>query len=226
MLATPVQVGNMSEFLSWADKNWYALGTLLIELFFLVAAVWFARNILKTLRAFQEQVGALLKLTITATPDERQLASNAAKRFFAESSPDWLAPSETQTAKPPEPIPSDPSRFLVAWRRLAAWMQAPISAPKVRPGRSVIKWLQGSVGTPSSGRKGAGSGLLWRTTSTIGSSANPCCSTADSTAAAPAQTHEHAASSTIGLALAEPSPARTSFDPGVNQALGGRLKPS
>ena len=41
----PAQGGNMSEFISWVQGNWQALGTLLTQLAFLVAGVWFARNI-------------------------------------------------------------------------------------------------------------------------------------------------------------------------------------
>jgi hypothetical protein len=47
-------------------SDWYAAGTFLIQVAFLVSVVWFARNILRTARALQEQIGALLKLSIVA----------------------------------------------------------------------------------------------------------------------------------------------------------------
>ena len=57
----------MNDFSSLPIKDWYALGSLIAQIGFLVAAVWFARNFLRTMRAFQEQIGALLKLSITAS---------------------------------------------------------------------------------------------------------------------------------------------------------------
>ena len=62
----------MNDFSPLVIKDWYALGSLIAQIGFLVAAVWFARNFLRTMRAFQEQIGALLKLSITSTPGERQ----------------------------------------------------------------------------------------------------------------------------------------------------------
>ena len=62
----------MNEFTAWIQSNWYELGTLLSEVVFLAAGIWFARKILRTLRASQEQVGALLKLSVTGAAAERQ----------------------------------------------------------------------------------------------------------------------------------------------------------
>jgi hypothetical protein len=139
------QGGNMNEFSPWTHGNWYALGNLLTQLAFLVAGVWFARNILRIMRAFQEQVGALLKLSINATPAERNSASAVAKGFSAEASPYWLTPSETQTVSLPEPAETGPGRFVAAWHRLSLWLQAPMSTSKVGPWRRVISWLQAPV---------------------------------------------------------------------------------
>jgi hypothetical protein len=137
----------MNEFSPWTQGNWYALGSLLTQLAFLVAGVWFARNILKTMRAFQEQVGALLKLSITATPAERHSSGAGAKHPLADASPYWLTPSETQTASRPEPTESGPGRFAVAWRGLVLWLKAPMSSAEVAPWRRVIRWLQAPAGS-------------------------------------------------------------------------------
>jgi hypothetical protein len=56
----------MSGFISWAQGNWHALGTLLSQLAFLVAGVWFARNILRAMMAFLKQEGTLPQLSIPA----------------------------------------------------------------------------------------------------------------------------------------------------------------
>ena len=135
----------MNEFSPWTQDNWYALGSLLTQLAFLVAGVWFARNILRTMRAFQEQIGALLKLSITAPPAERHTATTVGKGVLSEASPYWLAPSETQAVSLPEPAePTEivPSRFVVAWHRLLLWLQAPMSTSEVAPWRRVVNWLQ------------------------------------------------------------------------------------
>ncbi len=137
----------MSEFSSWTKDNWYALGTLLTQLAFLVAGVWFVRNLLKTMRAFQEQIGALLKLSITAAPAERLLGSTSAKHSLAEASPYWLTPSETQSVSPTEPVEGNRSRLIVAWRHMVLWLRAPMSTADVAPWRRVVRWLQTPAGS-------------------------------------------------------------------------------
>jgi hypothetical protein len=100
----------MSEFNSWTQSDWYAAGTLLIQLAFLISGVWFARNILKTARAYQEQIGALLRLSITGAPAEMHSAEENTKRTFAEVSaasplaevnPFAFTPPETRSVRIP-----------------------------------------------------------------------------------------------------------------------------
>jgi len=91
----------MSEFTDWMQSNWYALGNLLFQFAFLAAAVWFAREMLRTIRASQEQVGALLKLSITGAMTERH-------------SP-LLLPSELSQAR--VPIGLHRRRYLLLARR-------------------------------------------------------------------------------------------------------------
>src|SRR5215470_16103214 len=55
----------MNEITAWMQNNWYSLGSLLGQFAFLAAGVWFAQRILKTIRASQEQFGALLKLSLS-----------------------------------------------------------------------------------------------------------------------------------------------------------------
>jgi hypothetical protein len=56
---------------TWIQSNWYELGNLLSQFAFLAAGIWFARKILRTMRASQEQFGALLKLSMTSSVTER-----------------------------------------------------------------------------------------------------------------------------------------------------------
>ena len=137
----------MSDLTALDQNNWYALVSLVIQLAFLIAGVWFARNLLRTMRAFQEQVGAMLKLSITGVTGERDSSSASAKQSQAEISPNWLVPSETETAGLPEPIESGPSRFEVVRRKMVLWLQAPMSSAEMAPWRRIITWLQTPTGS-------------------------------------------------------------------------------
>src|SRR5260370_26496805 len=74
----------MNEITAWIQSNWYELGGLFVQCTFLLAGVWFARKILKTMRASQEQVGALLRLSVTDASPERPRSS---------ATPYWVTPS-------------------------------------------------------------------------------------------------------------------------------------
>ena len=136
----------MSDLTALDQNNWYASVSVGIQLAFLIAGVWFARNVLRTMRAFQEQVGAVLKLSITGVTGERHLSSASAKQSLAEVSPYWLAPSETEAGLP-EPIESGPSRVAVARRKMVLWLQAPMSGAGMAPWRRIITWLQAPAGS-------------------------------------------------------------------------------
>jgi hypothetical protein len=136
----------MNDFSPLLTKDWYSLGSLLAQIGFLFAAVWFARNFLRTMRAFQEQIGALLKLSITSTPGERQTASTIARSVAAEASPYWLPPSQTMPADPPELTERGPGLFSTGWRRLVHWLNEPMSSSQVSYRRRVMNWLQAPAG--------------------------------------------------------------------------------
>ena len=132
----------MSEFTTWMQSNWYAMGNLFLQFGFLAAGVRFAREILRTMRASQEQVGALLKLSATG---ERH--SSSAERSFANASPYWLTPMEIPPVGPQEFLESSPSRWVVACHSLVVWLQTPMSSGNAAPWRRAIKWLQAPAGS-------------------------------------------------------------------------------
>jgi hypothetical protein len=137
----------MNDFSPLPIKDWYALGSLVAELGFLVAAVWFARNFLRTMRAFQEQIGALLKLSITSAPGERQSANTTARNVPAEGSPYWLPPSASAPANQPEVVAEQgPNMFAAGWHRLVHWLREPMGSSQVSYRRRVMNWLQAPVG--------------------------------------------------------------------------------
>ena len=132
----------MNEYGPWTQANWYALGSFLIQVGLLVAGVWFARNIVKTMRAFQEQIGALLRLSITSIPAERQSSG-------ADASPYWLTPSVTHAVTAAEPTESGPGRPAVIWHNLILWLQEPTSPAELIHLRQLITWLQAPAGSCS-----------------------------------------------------------------------------
>ena len=140
----------MNDFSPLVIKDWYALGSLIAQIGFLVAAVWFARNFLQTMRAFQEQIGALLKLSITASPGERQSANSTARSVLAEGSPYWLPPSLSAPANgpadSPEVVERGPNLFVVGVERTLHWLREPMGSSQVSYRRRVINWLQAPVG--------------------------------------------------------------------------------
>jgi hypothetical protein len=136
----------MNDFSPLPIKDWYALGSLVAQLGFLVAAVWFARNFLRTMRAFQEQIGALLKLSITSSPGERQSSNATARNGLAEASPYWLPPSPAASANAPKVTERGPNLFAAGWQRLVHWLNEPMSSSQVSYRRRVINWLQAPAG--------------------------------------------------------------------------------
>lgn len=131
----------MNEY-TWIQSNWYALGNLLVQFAFLAAGIWFARKILRTMRSSQEQVGALLKLSVTGSVAERPSSSAIAEQTLAGASPYWLTPPEIFPVSAPEPQVNSPSRWTVAWHKLTVWLQTPMSTGEVAPWRRVVRWLQ------------------------------------------------------------------------------------
>ena len=136
----------MIEFTAWIQNNWYALGSLFVQFGFLAAAVWFARKILRTLRASQEQFGALLKISLTNAPGDRHTSAVSSERSFANASPYWLTPEEKPALDLPQPQDTGPSRWTIARHRVAAWMQTPMRTSDHAYWRKAIKWLQAPAG--------------------------------------------------------------------------------
>ena len=131
---------------TWIQSNWYELGNLLSQFAFLAAGIWFARKILRTMRASQEQVGALLKLSVTGSLAERPSSSVIAERTLSGGSPYWLTP-ENPPAGAPETQINIPGRWAVARQSVLVWLQAPMSTSEVAPWRKVVRWLQSPAGS-------------------------------------------------------------------------------
>jgi hypothetical protein len=77
----------MNQTIHWIQSNWYELGSLSAQFTFLFAGVWFAQEILKAMRASQQQFGALLRLSMSEGLEERPKESEA----IHNSTPSMLA---------------------------------------------------------------------------------------------------------------------------------------
>jgi hypothetical protein len=146
-LTCPSQGAAMNELGDWIQIHWYELGSLLLQSAFLGTAVWFTRQILRTMRASQEQVGALLKLTMSDAMDDRAPSGAAAHRSTPYVMADWPAPTEAPAALS---LPqTDPlrKRLEAAWHGIMCWLQTPMSSYGFAPWRRVVRWLQAPAGS-------------------------------------------------------------------------------
>jgi len=99
------------------------------------------------MRASQEQLGAMLKFSITGVTAERHSSTVSANQSLTADSPYGLETSETEAAGLPQPTESDPDRFAVVRRKIALWLQAPMSSSETAPWRRMINWLQAPAGS-------------------------------------------------------------------------------
>jgi len=76
-LGQNLQRCSMNGFSDWFDNNWVDLARLFVQCGILASVVWYGRNILKTLRASQEQIGALLRLSLSGGAAHEQGSSIA-----------------------------------------------------------------------------------------------------------------------------------------------------
>lgn len=133
----------MNDLGSWLHDNWYDLGTLMTLIAFLAAGVWFGRNFLKTLTAFQEQLGTLLKVSPAASSD-RVVKNPSVKEALAEGISSWL---QAPTPRNSEPVADAPSRLTLAGARVFSWLQAPTHSIGADPLRRVVRWFQAPIGS-------------------------------------------------------------------------------
>ena len=94
----PLKGESMNDFMDWFQNNAVDLARLLVQCLILAAVVRFGRRILAALRASQEQVGALLKLSVSDTVGERSASAPEPARQYEPPMPAVREPE-------PEPEP-------------------------------------------------------------------------------------------------------------------------
>ncbi|GAC1622140.1 MAG: hypothetical protein NVS9B13_14540 [Candidatus Acidiferrum sp.] len=137
----PVQGEDMSDAYDWMQGNWYELGSLMVQLGLLVAGVWFAGKILRTLRASQEQVGALLKLSVLDTAGERPAQPRIVER---------AARMEETVLRLPDRVPDRAevgTETVAARGGLLEWLRAPMTSGSTMHHGRVMRWLLAPSGS-------------------------------------------------------------------------------
>ena len=136
----------MGDFGSWMQGNWYQLGSFFVQIAFLFAAIWFAGKIIKTLRASQEQVGALLKLSVSGITPERHAESAPLSHAASEVSRYWLPPTPSQPTTQFVTSASSPYHEVSSGPGFIGWLKTPM---RVTAGTSsfhrVLRWFQSPV---------------------------------------------------------------------------------
>jgi hypothetical protein len=109
----------MNEMSDWFQNNWIDLARLLLQCAMLAAVVRYGRKLLAAIRASQEQVGALLRLSVSDIVAERPAAAPepepstgyeptlapAPSRQYEPASVRYPAPRPERVAEPePEPV--------------------------------------------------------------------------------------------------------------------------
>ena len=136
----------MNQTIVWIQSNWYELGSLIAQFAFLFAGLWVAQEILKAMRASQQQFGALLRLSMSAGLEERSKESeaipNSMPSVVASATPSPVidpptAPTHSSASyaafeKPPQSEAPAPRDELNARARAHAPMTPPM-APTAEP---------------------------------------------------------------------------------------------
>jgi len=123
-------------------NQWYQAGSLFVQAGILVAGVWSVRAILKSMRASQKQMGALLQLTVSGGGEEGLRSHPLATPHLLDG---W--PEPTQGTEPAASLSQSAVRQRGMWSGLATWLQEPMVRSGVSPWRRAVRWLQAPAGT-------------------------------------------------------------------------------
>jgi hypothetical protein len=123
-------------------NQWYQAGSLLVQAGFLIAGVWSVRAILKNMRASQQQMGALLKLTVSggASGEESLRTTDRPTPYLLDGWPDAAANPVLVPGQSERPRKS-------VWSGMATWLQGPMVSSGISPWRRAVRWLQAPAGS-------------------------------------------------------------------------------
>jgi hypothetical protein len=92
----------MTETMEWFQNNWIDLARLGVQCAILAVVVRYGRKLLAALRASQEQVGALLRLSVSDSVAERGVTTTEPEDFFDRSAA--AVPVAPEHVEEPEPV--------------------------------------------------------------------------------------------------------------------------
>lgn len=95
----------MNGFSDWFDNNWVDLARLFVQIGILAMVVRYGRRILQAMRASQEQLGALLRLSVSETPAQERHSSIEQP----EMAPPGFAPASFAHREESAPAPLSPT---------------------------------------------------------------------------------------------------------------------
>jgi hypothetical protein len=124
-------------------KQWYQAGSLLIQAGFLTAAFWSVRAILKCIRASQEQMDALVRLTLGGAHSEDNARAGVRPTPYLLDSWPETAPASLQTVVENKDKGTGSSLFA----GLIGWLQEPMASSGIGPWRRMLRWLQAPAGS-------------------------------------------------------------------------------
>jgi hypothetical protein len=124
-------------------SQWYQAGSLLIQAGFLIAAFWSVRAILKCIRASQEQMGALLRLTLGGEHSEDNARTGVRPTPYLLDGRPETAPASFQTAVENK----DEGGRSTLFPGLIGWLQEPMANSGIGPWRRMLRWLQAPAGS-------------------------------------------------------------------------------
>jgi len=124
-------------------RQWYQAGSLLIQAGFLIAAFWSVRAILKCIRTSQEQMGALLRLTLGGAQSEDNTRTGVRPTPYLSGSWPEAVPASLQTVAENKAKGAGSTLFA----GLIGWLQEPMANSGIGPWRRMLRWLQAPAGS-------------------------------------------------------------------------------
>ena len=124
-------------------SQWYQAGSLFIQAGFLMAAIWSVRTIVKSIRVSQDQIGALLRLTLNGVRPEDDRRTNAQPAPYLLDSWPEIAPAPVHATT--ENGEKEGRRSALAG--LIGWLREPMADSGIGQWRRMVRWLQAPTGS-------------------------------------------------------------------------------
>lgn len=134
------KVQTMNQIFDWMQNNWYEFGSLLAQLTIAFIGLRFASQILKAMRAMQQQFGALLRLSMTNGLEEQSRESETVHNLSPPEGPgivssQMFSPAVEQPAAPPA-APARSSTSYTAFEKPSRTEARPLSEEMSGPTRT------------------------------------------------------------------------------------------